>query len=82
MIDYSKIDAKAILIPDRDGSREALDQMEMEEYEYDIVWSPEKRLWVTTLVNGNYLINVKAKGFKEINNVVRIDSNSPVFFDF
>ena len=44
--------------------------MELEEYEFDIVWSSKKRLWVTTLTNGTYLINVKAKGYKEINNVI------------
>lgn len=56
--------------------------MELEEYEYDIVWSQEKRLWVTTLTTGSYLINVKAKGFKEINSVIHINSNTPTFYDF
>ena len=46
--------------------------MDLEEYEFDIVWSPEKSLWVTTLMNGNYLITARAKGFKELNEVVKI----------
>ena len=72
-LDPKNVDAKAILIPEQEGSREALDQMELEEYEFDIVWSEDKGLWVTTLMNGNYLINVRAKGYKEINEVVRIN---------
>jgi hypothetical protein len=56
--------------------------MELEEYEYDIVWNTDKRLWVTTLINGTYLINVKAKGHKEINTVVKINPSSPVFYDY
>lgn len=46
--------------------------MDLEEYEFDILWNSEKEVWVTTLVNGNYLINVKAKGYKEINEVIAI----------
>jgi hypothetical protein len=46
--------------------------MEMEEYEFDIVWSPEKNLWVTTLTNGEYLITARSKGFKEFNEVIKI----------
>ena len=56
--------------------------MELEEYEYDIVWSNEKRMWVTTLTTGTYLINVKAKGYKEINNVIQINPNTSTFYDF
>lgn len=47
-------------------------EMDLEEYEFDILWNASKDLWVTTLMNGNYLINVKAKGFKEINEVIAI----------
>jgi hypothetical protein len=46
--------------------------MDLEEYEFDIVWSPEKNLWVTTLMNGDYLITARAKGFKELNEIVKI----------
>ena len=44
--------------------------MEEEDYEFDILWDSKKQLWVTTLRNGKYLINVKAKGFKELNEYV------------
>ena len=56
--------------------------MELEEYEYDIVWNQEKRLWVTTLVNGTYLINVRSKDYKEVNSVVKISPSTPSFYDF
>jgi hypothetical protein len=35
----------------------------MEEYEFDIVWSRDKNIWVSTLRDGNYLINAKCRGF-------------------
>jgi hypothetical protein len=55
--------------------------MDLEEYEFDIVWSKEKEVWVTTLLNGEYLLNVKAKGFKEINERIHIkaDNNSFIY---
>lgn len=34
--------------------------MELEEYEFDILWDDNKQLWVAILVSGNYLINIKA----------------------
>lgn len=75
-VEFKNIDAKAILIPDavsdKDNSRAALENMDLEEYEFDIVWSSEKNLWVTTLMNGQYLINAKFKGFKELNEVIKI----------
>ena len=51
--------------------------MDLEEYEFDIVWNQDKNCWVTTLINGNYLIHVKAKGFKEINEIISIRPGSP-----
>jgi hypothetical protein len=44
-----------------------------EEYEFDILWDNKKGLWVTILKSGRYLINVKAKGFKEFNKFIQID---------
>ncbi len=46
--------------------------MEEEEYEYDILWDNKKQLWVTTLRNGHYMINVRAKGYKEFNKYIEI----------
>lgn len=82
LLEYRTLDAKAILIPDQESSRDALDQMELEEYEFDIVWSPEKNLWVTTLMNGTYLINVKAKGYKEVNEVIKISPSSSIEYKY
>lgn len=42
----------------------------MEEHEFEIVWHKEKNLWVTTLMTGVYLINVKARGYKELNELI------------
>jgi hypothetical protein len=68
------VEAKAILLPkvkdnDEDGGIEDMDE---EEYEFDILWDSNKQLWVTTVKNGHYLINAKIKGFKEINKYVKI----------
>jgi hypothetical protein len=60
------VEAKAIMI---DGDE---NEGEMEEYEFDIVWSKDKGMWVTTLRDGHYLINVKSKGFAEMNEIIEI----------
>lgn len=69
------VEAKAILLPrvlrNSDDASEYED-LEEEEYEYDILWDSNKQLWVTTVKNGGYLINAKIKGFKEINEFVEI----------
>jgi hypothetical protein len=49
-----------------------VDDMDEEEYEFDILWDSQKKLWVTTIKSGHYLINVKARGFKEFNKYVHI----------
>jgi hypothetical protein len=67
-VNHSKLEARAILLPEKDKKAQ-YDESNLEEYEYDIVWSNLKQLWVTTLYNGTYLINVKAEGFKEINEI-------------
>lgn len=33
---------------------------ELEEYEFDILWDEHKGLWVAKLINGNFLISVRA----------------------
>jgi hypothetical protein len=48
------------LLPPQQGKGGALEDMDLEEYEFDIVWSKDKEIWVTTLINGEYLLNVKA----------------------
>lgn len=56
--------------------------MELEEYEFDIIWSQEKKLWVTTLIKGTYLINIKAKDFKEINEMIKIGPGSSIDYKY
>ena len=68
----SQVEAKAILLPTPITTQSSLDEMELEEYEFDIMWDESKQLWVATLVDGTYLINVKAAGFCEINESVEI----------
>jgi hypothetical protein len=53
--------------------------MEEEEYEFDILWDSKKQLWVTTLRNGSYLINVKAKGYKELNEYIELKPGDKEF---
>jgi len=50
------VEARAILLP---GDKE-LDEMEMEEYEFDILWDNNKEAWVAHLIPGSYLVTVKA----------------------
>lgn len=69
---HDQLEGKAYLIPS--GKLGSVEDMELEEYEYDIVWNSTKELWVTTLTSGLYLLNVKAKGFKELNNVITINN--------
>ena len=69
-IDFKKLEARAILLPDAGSNN--FEDMEMEEYEFDIVWSHKKGLWVATLTAGNYLVNVKCPGYKEINEVISV----------
>ena len=68
LLDYAFVEAKAYLLPkSSDENPEGFENMELEEYEFDIVWNSSKNLWVTTLMTGDYLLNVKAQGYKEIN---------------
>lgn len=48
------------------------DYDDREEYEFDIVWSHNKQKWTSLLPNGLYLINLKAQGLKELNEIVDI----------
>lgn len=86
MVDRELVDAKAILLPqqEQDDDLENFedDQMDMEDYEFDILWNKDKELWVTTLIDGNYLINVKAKGYKEINEVISIRSGASMKYSY
>ncbi len=74
LVRHDIVEAKAILLPKIMQNDEAseFDEMEDEEYEFDILWDSKKSLWVTTVKNGRYLINAKVKGFKEINEYVEI----------
>lgn len=69
--------AKAVLLPKPlvKGEAAEFDDMDLEEYEFDILWDEKKELWVTTIKNGSYLINAKIKGYKEINEYVEISGH-------
>lgn len=56
----------------RNNEATEFDEMEEEEYEFDILWDNSKQLWTTVLRNGAYLINAKAKGYKELNEYIEI----------
>lgn len=56
--------AKAILLDISD------EDLEVEDYEFDINWNNDKQAWEQILRDGTYLLNVKAKGFKELNEVI------------
>jgi hypothetical protein len=44
----------------------------MDDYEFDVLYDSEKRLWTADLFTGNYLINVKAPGYSETNQYVEV----------
>ena len=48
------------------------EDLDLEEYEFDIIYDTSKSVWVSTLINGNYLVNVKSPGFKEVNQLLQI----------
>jgi hypothetical protein len=56
------IDVKAILLPDPER-----DEDDLEEFEFDILYDSDKKLWTGTMVDGSYLITMKSHKFKEIN---------------
>lgn len=53
--------------------------MDEEEYEHDIIWDSTKGLWVTTLKNGKYLISMRAKGYKELNEYIELKTGDKQF---
>ena len=70
-LSQNTVEAKAILIPDQIGGD--LDDMELEEYEFDILWDSRKEKWVANLQRGNYLINLKDPAHKELNKIIQLD---------
>jgi len=72
-LDPSHVEAKAILLPKRSKKgAESFEDLDVEEYEFDIIYDQSKGVWVSSLRSGNYLINMRAKGFKELNQFVEI----------
>jgi cobyric acid synthase len=81
-LDPALVEAKAIILPGGKGDgdeRDDLDDMDEEEYEHDIIWDSNKALWVTTLKNGKYLISMKAKGYKELNEYIELKTGDKQF---
>ncbi len=66
------ITAKAILVPRLSYQKKVEQEPVMEEYEFEILFNEEKRQWSTELQGGNYLINVKAPGHPEHNQIVSV----------
>lgn len=64
------VEAKAIFLYHKDVTEN--DSASMEEYEYDLVYNKTKQRWTTTLSYGHYLLTVKFKDHKEINEVIHI----------
>lgn len=58
------IDAKAILLPERDNKQQEED---VEDFEFDVLYDEEKQRWTSTLIGGTYLLTVRSKIFKELN---------------
>ena len=71
-MNFQKLEAKAIFIGQTD-------ELEFEEYEFDLSWSHEKESWVSVLKLGKYLLTAKASGYSEINHVIEITNDSKQF---
>ena len=69
-MNFQKLEAKAIYIDIPE------DEMEFEEYEFDLIWNPKTEVWAQTLKKGKYLITARAPGFSELNEVVTIESSA------
>jgi len=63
-----KVEAKAILIST------PRQQEDFEEFEVDINYNATKGLWTCTLQNGTYLLSVKSKDFREVNQVMQVQA--------
>ena len=59
------IDAKAILLPDKN-------QEDEEEFEFDVLFDSDKGLWTSTLISGTYMLVVKSKLYKEIAQILKV----------
>ncbi len=53
--------------------------MELEEYEFDILWDEKKECWVAKLMPGSYLLTVKAKEYMELNQCIEVGSGPREF---
>jgi hypothetical protein len=51
----------------------------LDDYEFEVLYDSEKGLWTADLFNGNYLINVKAPGYAEVNQYVEVRAGKRSF---
>lgn len=72
--EIQSLDIRAILLPGRG-------QEEVEEFEYDILYEEDRRIWSASLPNGRYLIVVKSPKFKEINEIVTVNVAKDNYFE-
>ena len=45
---------------------------QLEDFEFEVLWDAERNLWVTDLVKGKYLLNIKAPGHPEFNTYIKV----------
>lgn len=72
------LDVKAILLPEEQNAK--FQELELEEYEYDVLFDESKGFWASTLPNGTYLLTVKSNIYKEINEVFSIKAGAECDF--
>lgn len=76
---------KAILVPKivkeakKDKKKNKDPDPVLEDYEFEVLWDADHRQWITELVNGKYLINVKAPGHPEFNQYIKVKKGKREF---
>jgi len=53
--------------------RDSIEAGDMQdEFEFEVLWDPERNCWSTDLVKGKYLVNVNAPGHPEFNTYIEV----------
>jgi len=56
-------------------------QEDVEDFEYDILYEEDKRIWSANLPNGKYLVVCKSHKFKEVNEIVNVNVAKENYFE-
>jgi len=69
-----QLDIKAVLLP-------AAKQDDLEDFEFDIIYDDDQKIWTAQLPDGTFLLTVKSNEFKEINETIVVKSGKENYFE-